>query len=120
MIVPTADRTKATVLIKVRFIDKDSRILPEMSAKVAFLSRETRSDEQEPRTAINPAAAREANGKRIVFLIQGGRVAETPVTLGIKLGDMVEVLSGVKAGDRIVLKPLEKMKNRMRVKVAEK
>lgn len=120
MIVPTADRTKATVLVKVRFIDKDNRILPEMSAKVAFLSREVRSDEQKPRTALNPDAIRDRNGKKTVFLIRENRVMETPVTLGEKLGDMVEVLSGVKAGDRVVLKPLDKMRDRLRIKVAEK
>jgi RND family efflux transporter MFP subunit len=120
MIVPTADRTKATVMIKVRFIDRDRRILPEMSAKVAFLSREVRSDEQKPRTALNPDAIRDRNGKKTVFLIKENRVMETPVTLGEKFGDMVEVLSGVKAGDRVVLKPLNKMREGLRIKVAEK
>jgi RND family efflux transporter MFP subunit len=120
MIVPTADRTKATVMIKVRFINRDRRILPEMSAKVAFLSREVRSDELKPRTALNPDAIRDRNGKKTVFLIRENRVMETPVTLGEKLGDMVEVLSGVKAGDRVVLKPLDKMKDRLKIKVAEK
>jgi RND family efflux transporter MFP subunit len=120
MIVPTADRTKATVMIKVRFVDQDRRILPEMSAKVAFLSREVRSDEQKPRTALNPDAIRDRNGKKTVFLIKENRVMETPVTLGEKFGDMVEVLSGVKAGDRVVLKPLNKMREGLRIKVAEK
>jgi RND family efflux transporter MFP subunit len=120
MIVPTADRTKATVMIKVRFVDQDRRILPEMSAKVAFLSREVRSDEQKPRTALNPDAIRDRNGKKTVFLIKENRVMETPVTLGKKFGDMVEVLSGVKAGDRVVLKPLNKMREGLRIKVAEK
>ena len=120
MIVPTADRTKATVMIKVRFVDQDRRILPEMSAKVAFLSREVRSDEQKPRTALNPDAIRDRNGKKTVFLIKENRVMETPVTLGKKFGDMVEVLSGVKSGDRVVLKPLNKMREGLRIKVAEK
>ena len=120
MIVPTADRTKATVMVKVRFIDKDKRILPEMSAKVAFLSREVKSDEQKPRTALNPAAISSHDGKKSVFLIKGDKVSETPVTLGEQLGDMVEILSGVKAGDRVVLQPLNKMKDGMRIKVAEK
>ncbi len=56
MIVPTADRSKASVMIKVKFLDKDSRILPEMSARVAFLERTVTVEEQKPRTAINPAA----------------------------------------------------------------
>jgi RND family efflux transporter MFP subunit len=120
MIVPTADRTKATVMVKVRFLDKDNRILPEMSAKVAFLSREVREDEKKPRTALNPAAIVDRNGKKSVYLIKENRVVETEVTLGEKLGDTVEVLSGVKAGDRVVLKPLEKMKNGSRIKIAEK
>jgi len=120
MIVPTADRTKATVLVKIRFIDKDSRILPEMSAKAAFLSREVTSDEQKPRTAVNPEALVTRNGNKAVFLIKENRVVETPVTVGEKLGDMVEVLSGVKSGDRVALKPLGKMKNGLRIKVAEK
>lgn len=120
MIVPTADRSKATVMVKVRFVDKDPRILPEMSAKVAFLSREVKPEEQEPRTALNPAAVVTRNGQTVVFLIQENRVAETPVKTGFQLGDMVEVQTGVKAGDRIVLKPLDKMKNGLRVKVAEK
>ncbi len=120
MIVPTADRTKATVLVKIRFIDKDNRILPEMSAKAAFLSREVASDEQKPRTAVNPAAIITRNGNKAVFLIKENRAVETPVTVGEKLGDMVEVLNGVKSGDRVALKPLNKMKNGLRIKVAEK
>ncbi len=120
MIVPTADRTKATVMVKVRFIDKDKRILPEMSAKVAFLSREVKEDEQRPRIALNPSAIADNNGKKSVFLIKGNKVAETPVTAGEKLGDMVEILSGVKPGDRVVLRPMDKMKDGMRIKVVEK
>ncbi|MFZ5993529.1 MAG: efflux RND transporter periplasmic adaptor subunit [Thermodesulfobacteriota bacterium] len=120
MIVPTADRTKATILVKVRFVDKDSRILPEMSAKAAFLSREIRDDEQKPRTALNPAAVTDRKGKASVFLIKENRAIETPVTLGEKLGDMVEILGGVKAGDRVVLRPLDKVKNGSRIKIAEK
>ena len=71
MIVPTADRTKATVMVKVKFLDKDNRILPEMSAKVAFLSREVRSDEQQPRLAVTENALRVRNGKKFVFVVNG-------------------------------------------------
>jgi RND family efflux transporter MFP subunit len=120
MIVPTADRTKATVMVKIRFIDSDNRILPEMSAKVAFLSREVMSAEEKPRTVVNPAAIVDRKDKKAVFLITGNRVIETQVTLGEKLGDMVEVLSGVKTGDLIVLKPLDRMRNGQRIKIAEK
>src|SRR5208337_4599049 len=119
-IVPTADRSKGTVLVKVRFIDKDARILPEMSAKVAFLSREVARDEEKPRLALSPAAIRDHNGEKIVFLIKDARVVETPVTVGPAIGDMMEVLAGVNAGDKIVIKPLDRLKNGDKVKVAEK
>ncbi len=120
MIVPTADRTKATVLVKVSFLDRDERVLPEMSAKVAFLQRQVRPDEQRPRTAINPAAVITRGGKTLVFLIRDNRVTETPVSLGSRLGDMVEVLDGLKPGSRIALKPLERLRNGSAVKIVEK
>ena len=120
MIVPTADRSKATVMVKVRFIDYDQRILPEMSAKVAFLSRPTKPEEQKPLTALNPAALLTRNGKKAVFLIKGDQAVETPVTPGEQIGDMIEVMSGVNAGDKIVLKPLNKIKNGSKIKVLEK
>lgn len=120
MIVPTADRTKATVLVKVKFLDKSEKILPEMSAKVAFLSRETRKDEEKPRTGLISSAIVERNGKKLVFLIKDNRLAETPVTTGETFGDMTEMLSGVKVGDKIAIKPLDKLRDGKKIKVAEK
>ena len=120
MIVPTADRTKATIMVKVRFLEKDSRVLPEMSAKVAFLSREVKPDEEKPRTALNPSAILTRDGRSIVFLIKEDRVIKTPITTGEKLGEMIEVLQGVKAGDSVVIKPPERMKDRAKIKIIEK
>jgi RND family efflux transporter MFP subunit len=120
MIVPTADRTKATVMVKVRFIDKDSRILPEMSAKVAFLSREVRNDEQKPHTALNASTVLTRNGKKFVYLIKENRAIKTPITTGKQYGDMIEIVNGVKAGDSVVLTPLDKMKDGTRIKLLEK
>ena len=120
MIVPTADRSKGSVLVKVRFLDKDSRILPEMSAKVAFLERELRQGESKPRVALPPASVVKRDGKNVVFVVAGERVVETPVELGPRMGDMIEVRSGVKAGERIAIKPLDKLRDQSRVKTAEK
>jgi RND family efflux transporter MFP subunit len=120
MIVPTADRTKATVMVKVRFIDKDSRILPEMRAKVSFLSRPVQEGEEKPRTVINPSAIVMNGEKRAVFVVEENRVKERPVTLGASLGDMVEVVVGVKPGERIVLKPAKRLKEGSRIKMMEK
>ncbi|OGP74876.1 MAG: efflux transporter periplasmic adaptor subunit [Deltaproteobacteria bacterium RBG_16_49_23] len=120
MIVPTADRTKATVMVKVRFVDKDSRILPEMSAKVAFLSRPATPEEQKPRIAINQSAIVNRKEKKIVFLVKEERAVETPIDLGTKMGDMVEVLDGINVGQQIVLNPPDKLRNGLKIKAAEK
>jgi RND family efflux transporter MFP subunit len=120
MVVPTADRTKATVMVKVRFIEKDSRILPEMSAKVAFLSRPVKLEEQKPLTVINPHALVNRKSKNVAYVVKDNRVVETPVTVGKRLGDMLEVLGGVKAGDRVVVVTPEKLKDGTRIKIIEK
>jgi len=118
-IVPTVDRSKATVLVKVRFLDKDIRMLPDMSAKVAFLSRELKTEELKPRLAVNGAALASVKEKSVVYLIVGDKVYETAITTGGKLGDMLEVTKGLKPGDRVVLKP-QSLKDGAKIKVAER
>ena len=120
MVIPTADRTKATVMVKVRFVEMDPRVLPEMSAKVAFLSKPVGAGEESPRTTINPAALAERNGKTVAFVIREGRVQEQEVTTDGKLGDLLVVTGGVKPGDRVVLNPPGGLKTGSRVKQAEK
>lgn len=119
MIVPTADRSKATVLVKIRFVDFDERILPEMSAKAAFLSRPVAAGEQQPRTTVSPAAIVKRDGHQVVFLVQGARVVETRVETGAKLGDLVEVRNGVKAGDQVVVRPGDKLRDGSRISIEE-
>ncbi len=119
-IMPTADRSKGSVMVKVKFLDREARVLPEMSAKVAFLERQARPDEQRPRTAVPAAAVVQRGGRSVVYLVKGVEAMEVVVTLGAKIGELVEVTSGVKAGDKIVSKPLEKLKNGSRIKLAEK
>jgi RND family efflux transporter MFP subunit len=119
-IVPTADRAKATVMVKVGFVDSDPRILPEMSAKVAFLSRLVKPDEMKPRTVIHSGALVTRGNKQIAFLITGNQVVEAPVQAGEAFGEFVEVVSGLKEGDRVVIKPLKELKNGTKIKLAEK
>jgi RND family efflux transporter MFP subunit len=119
MIVPTADRSKATVMVKVRFNTIDSRILPEMSAKVAFLSREVKKEEEKSRTAVSPKAIIDDGGKKFLFVVKQNRVKLTPVTLGAPLGDMVEILSGATSGDKVVINPPKNLKDNARIKIAE-
>ena len=119
-IVPTADRAKATIMVKVRFLDKDPRVLPEMRAKVSFLSRALKADEEKPKTAVIRSAIIDQGGRKTVFLIQENITVETPITTGEQFGEMVEVLGGVKAGDRVVANPPKRLKDGSRIKVTEK
>ena len=107
--VPTVDRAKATVTVKVRFVDKDPRVLPEMSAKVAFLSQELPPELRTRRTVIDPGAIVERNGRRVVYVVREDRAVETPIDVGGKLGDWIEVLKGVEPGDKVVAKPPQKL-----------
>jgi RND family efflux transporter MFP subunit len=119
MIVPTADRTKASVMVKVRFSARNPRVLPEMSARVAFLERAVAPEEERPRTAVNPSAVVERADRTILFVVRDERAVETPVSLGGKLGDAVEALSGVEPGETIVLNPSPKLKNGAKVRRKE-
>lgn len=119
MIVPTADRTKATVMVKVSFTRLDPRILPEMSAKVAFLSREVSESEKISRLAVNRKAVVEKNGRKYIFVVRQGRAVLTEVTTRDTFGDMIEIKSGAASGDKVVLNPLSRLSNGSRVKINE-
>ncbi len=118
-IVPTVDRAKATVLVKVKILDRDPRMLPDMSAKVSFLSRELASEELKPRLAVNQSALESKSNNNVVYRISDNKARKTAVATAGKLGDMVEVTSGLKPGDRVVLKP-EGLKDGAKIKVAER
>ncbi len=119
MVVPTADRTKATVMVKVKFINMDSRILPEMSAKVAFLSREVNRDEQEPRLAVPQKALKLKNGNTTAFLVKGSKAEEVKVSTGSKLGDYIEINNGLKTGEKVVINPPSNLRNGSRIKITQ-
>jgi RND family efflux transporter MFP subunit len=118
--VPTVDRSKATVMTKIRFVAMDPHILPEMSAKVTFLSEPVNEDQRVARLAVSPAAVATRDGKSVAFVVNDGVARVVPVTTGERIGDLVEVKSGLKVGDKVVLKPGEKLADGARVKTAAK
>jgi len=118
-IVPTVDRAKATVLVKIRFLERDSRVLPDMSAKVAFLERAVSAADRQPVTVVPKQAIVERNGAKAVFVVKDGRAVLTKVEGGRAIGDLVQV-AGVAAGDKVIVKPLDKLADGHRVKVATK
>jgi RND family efflux transporter MFP subunit len=117
-IVPTADRSKATVLTKIRFNDRDGRVLPEMSAKTHFLSKETAVKENSPpKLAVNTSAITTNRDKKIVFTYKDDIITEVPVELGERMGNMTEITSGLSSGEKVVLAPSEKLHSGMKVKL---
>lgn len=118
--VPTVDRAKATVMTKVKFEAIDPRVLPEMSAKVAFLSREVTPAEQQPLTAVNSDAIVARGERSVVFVVRNEQAVEVPVKAGIKVGDLTSITGEVKSGERVVIKPGDGIANGTPVKVASK
>jgi HlyD family secretion protein len=118
--VPTVDRAKATVMTKVAFDAIDPRILPEMSAKVSFLSQEVAPEQQKPVIAVNPDAIVQRDGRSVVFVMRDGRAVAVPVTPGLKIGDATAIAGDVKAGDKAVAKPAPSLATGALVKTAEK
>ena len=120
-IVPTADRTKATVMVKVAFKKYDSRVLPEMSAKVMFLTKSNKQNNanQKPVLTIPQTAVVNRNGKQVVFMVKNDKTVQTPVSIGRQLGTNVEIKSGLVNGDMVVETVTDKIKNGTKVNVKE-
>jgi HlyD family secretion protein len=118
-IVPTVDRSKATVLVKIRFVDRDPRVLPDMSAKIAFLSKPVPPEDNKPLTAVQPSAVVDRDGKAVVFVVADGKVRQVPVTRGPKIGEL-QAVQGVKPGETVVLAPADKLADGARVTVTKK
>lgn len=104
--VPAADRQKATVRVRLAFDELDPRILPDMGVKVAFLSEPGESGAPaagRPPVVVPRAAVRKAGGKDVVFVVKGGRVERRAVGLGPAPGEEAVVLSGLTAGEQVVV-----------------
>jgi RND family efflux transporter MFP subunit len=118
MIVPTVDRTKATILVKVRFVDQDDRILPDMSARVAFLSKELSAQEQKPYTVVQASAIVMGGDQAHVFRINDATAHKTPVAVGKQWNDLMIVQKGLSKGDKVVINPPDKLSDGSHVVLA--
>jgi RND family efflux transporter MFP subunit len=103
-IVPTADRAKATVMVKIKFKQYDERVLPEMGAKVTFLALGSISDPAnvKPLLTVPAAAVAGRDGRQVVYQIREDRAVEVPITTGQRIGHLIEVTAGLKEGDKII------------------
>ncbi len=103
-IVPTADRQRATVQVKVRILEGDDRVLPEMAARVEVLEMAaTGSQPDEPLRVFVPAAVvRDEAGQAFVWVVRNGAVTRTLVEAGPVSGGRREIRSGLSGGERVV------------------
>jgi RND family efflux transporter MFP subunit len=117
--VPSADRQKATVRVRIAFDELDPKILPDMGVKVSFL----RDEEPEqttapvPRVTVPKAAVKTVDGRTIVFVIRDDRVERRAIRAGLENGGQIEVLSGLSAGERVVVEGPDTLKDGDRVKI---
>jgi RND family efflux transporter MFP subunit len=121
-VVPTADRQRATVQVKVSIVDRDPRILPEMGARVDFLDTArvaTGAPAGAPRFRLPAAAVRELNGASVVWVIRGGRLESRAVEAGPVSGGFREIRSGLSGGELLLTGGVDEPKPGMRVRVAQ-
>ena len=103
-IVPTADRSKATVMVKVAFRNYDNRVLPEMGAKVLFLTRQAEKNEmqEKPFLSVPSTAVSERGGNKIVYCVNDNIATPVVVTTGRRFGALTEILGGITSGEKVI------------------
>jgi RND family efflux transporter MFP subunit len=123
MPVPTADRQKATVKVRLGFEELDPRILPDMGVKVAFLDEAPAAGgagggaPTKPAVTVPKTAVRKDGERDVVFVVKDGQVERRAVGLGPAAGDDVTVLSGVAGGEQVVIEGPADLKDGAKVAV---
>jgi RND family efflux transporter MFP subunit len=122
-VVPTADRQRATVQVKVAIVDRDPRILTEMGAKVEFLEAPRAAPAgapqavERPRIMVPAAAVRSDEGRSVVWLVRDGRLQKRDVDAGPVSGNFREIRSGLSGGEQLLVGGIETPKAGQRVKL---
>jgi RND family efflux transporter MFP subunit len=118
-LVPTADRQKATVLVRIGFEELDPRILPDMGVKVTFLREAETTDAPVAQsvTLVPQAAVRTESGASFVFLVRQDAVERRAIKTGGTDGDRLEVVAGLKGGDQVVVSPPPELADGMLVTI---
>jgi len=119
-VVPTADRQRATVQVKVTIVDRDPRILTEMGAKVEFLGAASSTVRTErPRIMVPAEAVRSDNGRDVVWIVRDGRLQKRDVDAGPVSGNFREIRSGLAGGEQLLVGGIETPREGQRVKLSQ-
>ncbi len=115
---PQLNRSKATATVKVRFLERDATVLPEMAARVSFLSAplDPKTLSERPKKIVPGTAVADRGGAKVVFTLDSGAVRMVPVTLGPPFGDGFELLDGPPPGTKIVSDPAAALEDGQAVK----
>ncbi|GAC1627752.1 MAG: efflux RND transporter periplasmic adaptor subunit [Nevskia sp.] len=118
-VIPTADRTKATVKVRVGFQSRDERVLPEMGARVSFLgdAPAAGAPPAAPGVIVPAEAVLGSGDTGAVFLVRGETVERRAVKLGAKSGDGQVIIAGLAAGDPVAVGDLAKLRDGARIKL---
>lgn len=119
-ITPEVDRAKATVVVKVEFVEPPPGLLPEMSARVSLLSRALDADalKDPPKIIVPKSAIVERSGAKVVFVKEGDLVRMIPITIGPAFGEGFELIVGPQSGTSVVKNPPSTLTDGQRVKEA--
>ncbi|MDB6023970.1 MAG: efflux transporter, family, subunit [Verrucomicrobiales bacterium] len=117
-IIPTADRQKATVKVRVGFDKLDPRVLPDMGVKVAFQRADAgqAAPVQAAGSVLPKTAVHQSGGQDVVWLVRDGRVERRAVKIGMTRGDDVTIIAGVSDGDRVVIQAPDNLADGTKVK----
>ncbi len=124
-VVPTADRQRATVQVKVAIVDRDPRILTEMGAKVEFLAAPRVAQAgaaqpvERPRIIVPAEAVRSENGRDVVWIVRDGKLQKRDVDAGPVSGNFREIRSGLSGGEQLLVGGVETPRDGQRVKVGQ-
>ncbi|SDZ11647.1 RND family efflux transporter, MFP subunit [Lysobacter sp. yr284] len=118
-IIPTADRGKATVKVRIAIKSRDPRIVPDMGVRVSFLeaAKPAGAAPAKPSAMLPNAALAQREGKDVAFVVEDGKVRQAALTLGRKLGDDREVTAGLVGGENVVLDPPDSLADGAKVRV---
>jgi RND family efflux transporter MFP subunit len=116
-IIPSADKSKATVKVRIALDTKDARIIPQMGVRVSFLEKAAHDAKPLPGVLVPKSAVVQRAGKSVVFVVANGRAQQVAVTTGGEFSDMQQILSGVAAGAEVVKVPLDGLHDGEQVKV---
>jgi len=121
-VIPTADRSKGTVTVRIALDQKDARILPEMGVRVSFLADAAAAPAGKAAApgVILPANAVQASGLTgVIFVVRDDAVERRAVRLGGTSGDGIVVLSGLNAGDRVAVGDFSQLKDGAKIRVEQ-